>query len=262
MKHIYLLSIVALFLFTQACEIAPEEVETICLPTNLSMTLVQGSQTSKILADFYYQPGTGLLDHITWSNHQTHHFEYDATGRLKVVRVIRVDARVQEERWFVYDDVLVERVDLVKRNLDYTYLEPLDSILTGYVEYAYEGERITEESEYEITADGFREDYVKNVSYAYDKQGNLLSVEELDPRSGETRQVSMTYDQSKHPYYALPYYFEGMSHVNNMLSRSEVETGFDYTYNLSLNEHDYPDIIYEKLGSAYTRIISYSYMYE
>jgi hypothetical protein len=51
-----------------------------------------------------------------------------------VVRAIKVDVKVQEEKWFVYDDFLVERVDLVKRNLDYTYLEPLDSIYTGYVE--------------------------------------------------------------------------------------------------------------------------------
>ena len=262
MKNVILLSVLALFLFATACETYQEETEPSCLPLNISMTLVQGSQTSKILADFYYQPETGLLDHITWSNHQTHYFEYDGMGRLKVVRMMKVDIRVQEERWFVYDDFLVKRIDLVKRNLDYTYLEPLDSIYAGYVEYEYEGEMVMEESEYEISADGHREDYVRNVTYAYDNQGNLLSAEEFDPISGETNQISMTYDQSKHPYYALPYYFEGMSYVNNLLSRSEEETGFDYSYNLTLNEHEYPDIIYEKLGSAYTRIISYSYKYE
>jgi len=259
MKHYYLIAILVLFLFTTACELTPGELETTCLPTRISMTLVQGSQTHKILADFYYQEETNLLDHITWSNHQTHYFEYDERGRLKVVRMMKVDIRVQEERWFVYDDLLLERVDLVKRNLDYTYLEPLDSIFTGYVEYEYEGEQIIEESEYEISQEGHREEYVRNVSYTYDKQGNLLSLEEMDPRSGESNQVSMAYDQTRHPYHALSYYFEGNSHVNNMLSKFDEESGLDYTYNMLLNEHEYPETIYEKLGSSYTRIISYSY---
>ena len=70
----------------------------------------------------------------------------------------------------------------------------------------------------------------------------------------------MTYDQSKHPYFALPYYFDGMSYVNNMLSRSEEESGMDYIYDLRLNEYEYPETVYEKLGSTYSRITSYSYL--
>ncbi|MCK4990805.1 MAG: hypothetical protein KAS29_09980, partial [Bacteroidales bacterium] len=90
---------------------------------------------------------------------------------------------------------------------------------------------------------------------------NLLSSTELDPRSGESSSSTMTYDQSKHPYFALQYYINGESYVNNMLSRSEGDE-FDYTYNLSLNEYEYPETIYEKLGSAYTRISNYSYRFE
>ena len=261
MKHYILLAVLALFLFTQACELAPEEVEISCLPVNVSITLVQGSQTSKIIADFHYIPETDRLDRITWSNHQTHYFEYDSRDRISVVRAIKVDIKVQEEKWFVYDGFLVERVDLVKRNLDYTYLEPLDSIYTGYVEYAYEGENVIEEWEYEISEGGHREEYVRNVTYEYDSDGNLLSRTELDPASGESVTTTMTYDQSKHPYFALQYYINGESYVNNMLSRSEGDE-FDYTYNLTLNEYEYPETIYEKLGSAYTRISNYSYRFE
>ena len=258
MKHYILMAVLALFLFTLACEPAREEEETICLPVNMSITLVQGTQTSKIIADFHYLPETEQLDHITWSNHQTHYFEYDASDRIRVVRAMKVDTKVQEERWFVYDGLLVERIDLVKRNLDYIYLEPIDSIYTGYVEYEYEGEYIIEESEYEISAGGHREEYVRNVTYEYDSRGNLLSCTEMDPKSGETNHMTMTYDQSKHPYFGLQYYFKGESFVNNMLSRSE-EDDFDYTYELLLNDHEYPETIYEKLGSSYTRIINYSY---
>ena len=261
MKHYILLAVLALFLLTQACELAPEEVEVSCLPVNVSITLVQGSQTSKIIADFHYIPETDRIDHITWSNHQTHHFEYDSRDQISVVRAIKVNTKVQEEKWFVYDGFLVERVDLVKRNLDYTYLEPLDSIYTGYVEYEYEGENVIEEWEYEITEGGHREEYVRNVTYEYDSDGNLLSSTELNPESGETVTTTMTYDQSKHPYFALQYYINGESYVNNMLSRSEGDQ-YDYTYNLSLNEYEYPETIYEKLGSAYTRISNYSYRVE
>jgi hypothetical protein len=260
MKHYILLAILVPLLFTMACETAPEEPEARLLPENMSITLVQGSQTNKIIADFYYVPETDQIDHITWSNHQTHYFEYDASNRIKVVRVIKVDAKVQEERWFVYDGQEVERIDLVKRNLDYTYLEPVDSIYTGYKELTYEGGNIIEESDYEISADGFREVFVKNVAYTYDDRGNLLSSIETDPVNGESRNRAMTYDESKHPFYALKYYFDGESFVNNMRTKSDVD-GFEYNYDLLLNNEEYPETVYEKLGSSYTRIINYSYRY-
>jgi len=258
MKNYILLAVLPFFLLALGCESVEPEVEPVCIPTNISMTVVQGSQTLKIIADFHYRTGTDLLDHITWSNHQTHYFEYDDLDRIKVIRVMNVDAKVQEERWYQYAGSLVERVDLIKRNLDYTYLEPLDSIYTGYVEYEYEGSDITEELEYEITAGGHREEYIRNTSYGYDTEGNLISRTGLDPRSGESTQTTMTYDQTRHPYFALQYYFQGESYVNNMLTRSD-ESGFDYTYNLTLNEYEYPETVYEKLGSAYTRIINYAY---
>jgi len=259
MKHYIFLPVLALFLLTMSCESVPEEEETICLPVNMSITLVQGQHTSKIIADFHYIPETDRLDHITWSNHQTHYFEYDELDRIKMVRMVKVDTKVQEEQWYVYDGFLVERVDLVKRNLDYTYLEPLDSIYTGYVEYLYSGENVIEESEYEISAGGYREEYIRKVTYDYDGKDNLLSSTELDPRSGESSSTTMTYDQSKHPFAELQYYFKGESYVNNMLTRMDEASGFDYSYDISLNEFEYPNTVYEKLGSAYTRFISYSY---
>jgi len=252
------MAVVAFLLFLMSCETA-EVDETLCLPVNMSITLVQGSNTSKIIADFHYIPKSEQLDHITWSNHQTHYFEYDASERISVVRVMRVDVKVQEEKWFVYDGSLVERVDLVSRNLHYTTLEPLDSTYSGYVEFEYEGENIIEESEYKISEGGYREEYIRKVSYEYDNKGNLLSSTRTDPRTGETEQITMSYDQSKHPFSALQYYFSGESYVNNMLSKSEEESGFEYSYVLSLNDHEYPLSIHEKLGSSYTRIISYAY---
>lgn len=259
MKTFSFFAIAALFFTLVACDSAPEEEETICLPVNMTITLVQGSMTSKIIADFHYVPESDLIDHITWSNHQTHYFEYDASDRLAVVRAMKVDAKVQEEKWFVYDGSLVERVDLVIRNLDYVYLEPMDSIYSGYIEFEYNGNQVTRESEYEITANGHMEEFVRNVSYEYDIEGNLISRTESNPKTGETEHLTMSYDKSKHPFGGLQYYFNGESFVNNMVSKSVQETEFEYTYDLRLNEYEYPDIVYEKLGSTNTRIFKYGY---
>ena len=254
------LSLVSALLFSlMACESAVEEVETVCLPVNVSITQVQGSMTTKIIADFHYVPDSDLIDHITWSNHQTHYFEYDASGRLSVLKVMRVDTKVQQEKWFVYDGEQVERVDLVIRNLDYVYLEPLDSIHTGYIMMEYNGELITRERQYELVDEGENEDFVKDVRYQYDAQGNLTSINTMYPMMGESISQNMTYDQSKHPFGDLQYYFNGESYVNNMLSKADSDTGFEYSYELQLNEYEYPDAIFEKLGSSNTRIFKYAY---
>jgi len=259
MKTVPFIAIAALFFSLVACESSMDEIETICLPVNMTITQVQGSMTNKIIADFHYLPESDLIDHITWSNHQTHYFEYDASHRLTVVRMMKVDAKVQNELWFVYDGSLVERVDLVTRNLDYVYLEPKDSIYTGFVELEYNGNQVIRESEFALIANGNKEEHVRNVTHEYDGQGNLISSTVLDPVSGETEHLSMSYDQSKHPFGGLQYYFNGESFVNNVVRKSVQETGFDYTYDLRLNEYEYPELIYEKLGSSSTRIIKYAY---
>jgi hypothetical protein len=100
---------------------------------------------------------------------------------------------------------------------------------------------------------------VKDVRYEYDALGNLISSNSMYPQLGKTELQSMAYDQSKHPFGGLQYYFNGESFVNNMVSKSESETGFEYTYDLRLNEYQYPDVIYEKLGSSNTRIFKYAY---
>lgn len=259
MKSLIPAFLILLLLSVCSCETISEE-ESFCLPVNMSITVVQGDQTKKIIADFHYQEDSELLDHITRSDYQTQYFEYDASDRISVLKVMRVDLKVQEELWFVYDGSLVERIDLVTRNLHYTTLEPLDSIYTGYVEYEYEGKDVIEELEYEISRNGRKETYVRNVSYEYDSKGNLLSYITLDPKNGESSHQIMTYDQSKHPYHGLNYYFTGESFENNMLTKSEEDSDFDFTYEIQLNNEEYPETIFERLGSSVTRIIKYSYL--
>ncbi|MCP4309840.1 MAG: hypothetical protein GY790_01135 [Bacteroidetes bacterium] len=259
MKHISgLIPILMLFLIS-SCEGSGDEVEEICLPTSMSALIIQGTNTTKIIADFDYLPESDLLDHITWSNHQTHYFEYDDSNRLSVVRQLKVKEKVQDELWFRYDGQLVSEVILVRKNLDYAYLEPVDSIYTGYLNYEYEGKQIIAETEYRAAEGVGTINPVREVSYEYDGNGNILNTSTIYlDKSGSDETAVMTYDSDKHPFSALIYYFTGESFVNNQLTRSV--GNMDYTYDLTLNSRGYPEIIYEKLGSSNTQIIRYSYM--
>ena len=226
----------------------------------MTATIVRGADTQKIIADFHYLPGTARLDHITWSNHKTDYFEYDGQDRMSVVSQVLVDAKVREERWFHYEDELVKRITLVRRHLDYIYLEPTDSVCTGSVEFLYEGNRIVEEKRYEVSPGDNGQILVWQVEYSYDPDGNIISSRAFDPRSKEEQEMILTYDTNRHPFTGLEYYFKGESYVNNPLSISGGEHGLDYNYEMRLNEEGYPEIVYEKVGSAHTRIIRYSYM--
>jgi len=246
-------------LFLSSCETFQKEEEVVCLPTNMTATIIQGIESEKIIADFHYEEGTRMLDHITWSNHQTHIFEYDDAERLQVVRKVLVKEKVQNELWFEYDGELVERIVLVKKNLDYTFLEPIDSSYAGHIGFEYEGNEIIREERYEVPGGGGSEVLVRRVEYDRDEAGNITLATSYHP-DGSSSTVIYTYDTSKHPLSGLRYYFSGESYVNNMLTRSESAGNMDYTYDIDLNAQGYATIIYEKLGSANTRITRYSYM--
>ena len=260
MKRVYLpLMILSLFALI-SCESFMEEEEIVCLPTNMTATIVEGSSTKKIIADFHYVPDTDMLDHITWSNHQTHYFEYNGNEQLTVVRQVKVKEKVQKESYYQYDGGLVQRVELINRNLDYIFLEPIDSTYVGYIEFSYEGDRITEEIRYEMPENGATPEMVRRVTYDYDSKGNILSSSISEPGTKSGDLITMTYDSSKHPFSHLNYYFSGESYVNNPLSKQLSEDGLEYNYDFDLNEFGYPEMIYEKLGSANTRFIRYSYL--
>jgi len=242
-----------------SCEIFPEEEQVVCLPLNMSATIVQGTNTSKIIADFHYVPETDLLDHITWSNHQTHYFEYNESKELVVVRQLKVKEKVQEEMWFEYDGALVSKVVLIKKNLDFTFLEPIDSSYTGHIDFEYEGKHIVREIRYALTEAEGSEMVVQTSENAYDGEGNIISSTTSGMEEGESELVQICYDNGKHPFSELRTYFNGESFVNNQLSKSSGYGDLDYQYDIRYNTHEYPEIIYEKLGSSNTRIIKYTY---
>jgi len=252
------LSITSVFLIT-SCEISQDEdAAVVLLPTNMTASLIMGSNSSKLIADFHYIPDSDLLDHVTWSNHQTHYFTYDLSNRLSVLQKLKVKEKVREEFYLNYEGDLVSEVILVKKNLDYTYLEPIDSAYTGRIVYEYEGKRIIRESEYGIQKQGTKEYLVREASYTYDGDGNMLSRIITYPDGFEVDENAvMTYDSGKHPFSGLDYYFTGESFVNNQLSKTI--GSMEYSYNVTLNSQNYPEAIYEKLGSSNTAVFRYTY---
>lgn len=229
---------------------------------NISETIILGSSSDRILADFHYVDGSKLIDHITWSNHQTHYFEYDAQDRISVVRMKKIDVKRQEEMWYEYDENGPVRIKLVLKNLDYVYLEPVDSSYTGYVEYGYSGNRIDTETRYEFPVPAGSAVMTSKCSFIYDDRGNILRRERTEYIDGTaiSEVVDMTYDEGLHPFSGLSYYFTGESTVNNMLSRSSSVDGSNYSYEIQTNDYGYPEVIFEQLGSTNTRIIRYTYL--
>ena len=258
MKRINPLLCLVVIFIASSCQTTADEIQVVCLPLNMTSTIIQGTETKKIIADFHYVAETKRIDHITWSNHQTHYFEYDGSDRLSILRQVKVDTKVQEEMWFHYDGVLVDQILLIHRNLDYIFLEPVDSTYTGYITFGYEGANIVEQVRYAVAVNGDKE-IVWKAEYEYDASGNMVSSFTTDMKAGTSESVTMTYDKSTHPFSDLSYYFTGESFVNNLVTKTLVEKAFEYTYEFTLNEQGYPEIIYEKLGSANTRIIRYSY---
>lgn len=259
MKHLFVtLLLISVFLLS-SCEKSFEgDSSLLLLPTSMSETVIAGSNTTRVMADFHYHPDSDLVDHITWSNHQIHYFSYDAAKKLVVLKKLKVLEKVQEELYFSYEGEQVSEVLLVKRNLDYTYLEPLDSIYTGRIVYENEGMRVISEREYGIQKDSNREVLVREVAYEYDGGGNILSRKTSYMDGSEKDEtIDISYDAGKHPLSGLSYYFTGESFVNNPLTR--IVDKDDYSYDITLNSENYPEVIYEKLGSSHTRVFRYTY---
>ncbi len=260
MKRSFFSFSILAFVLLSSCEIiSKEDARVTLLPTNMTATVVMGSSSSKIIADFYYVPDSDLLDHITWSNHQTHYFKYDASAKLQVLSQLKVLEKVQDEYWFSYDGERILEVQMIRRNLDYSSLEPLDSSYTGHIEYEYEGNLVIRETEYGVQKGNQKEYPLRELSYSYDGNGNMLSRVSNDLEAGGEEEITeMTYDSGNHPFSNLKYYFTGESFVNNPLSKSSGV--MDFSYDITMNEQNYPERIYEKMGAAHTKIIRYTYM--
>jgi hypothetical protein len=54
----FIYTILPFFLLLYSCEEFQQEEEVVCLPVNMTATVIQGTESTKVIADFHYVPGT------------------------------------------------------------------------------------------------------------------------------------------------------------------------------------------------------------
>ncbi len=261
MKRILYTLIVLTLIAVSSCE---SEKATLvrCFPDRMSATIV-GAETVNLTADFHYIPDTELLDHITWSDKKTHEFEYDEFGTLTVVRLIRVDYKVQEEQWFSYDGNQLVRVDECPKQLDMIYLEPIegDSTYTGYREFEYSSGNITLEKIYQRDKN-HKDKLILEKKYEYDNNGNIIHNESTNVESKVVETTALSYHQSNHPYSQINMIFTGETFVNNVLTKTVETKNIGYTYDIILNSNKYPEQVVEKINGFQSSITRFTYICE
>jgi len=258
MKRIIYTLVTVTLIVASSCE---SENATLvrCFPDRMSANII-GGVTGNLTADFHYVPDSELLDHITWSDKKTHYFEYDDFGNLTLVRLKRIDYKVQEEQWFSYEGNKIIRVDECVKRLDIIYLDPIegDSSYTGHREFEYSGNNITLEKIYQVEKNK-KETLVIENAYEYDGNGNIIRsvLTDIEAKSEET--TALSYHQSKHPYSQINMVFTGETYINNVLSRTEQTDNLEYTYEIVFDNNKYPSEVIEKTNGRVSRVTRYTY---
>ncbi|MBN1131581.1 MAG: hypothetical protein JXR52_08330 [Bacteroidales bacterium] len=233
--------------------------EVRCFPKRMAVTIA-GGETTKLTADFTYVPGTGLLDHITWSNKQTDYFEYNDRGLPVLVRMKKVGFKIQEELWFIYEDERLVRLDRCSRRLDIIYQEPVegDSTFTGFHLYDYAGNRIGRERIY-TTSDGKKTELAEEIEYVYDETGNVVRMTSTDAKTKKQDILNFSYHASHHPFSQIKFYFTGESFIHNIITKSDLSENLEVTYDIILDGNRYPQQVVERTNSVLSRVIQYTY---
>lgn len=250
--------ITLILVVSSSCE--TESVEKVrCFPDRMSSNII-GGVTGNLTADFYYVSDSEMLDHITWSDKKTHYFEYDEFGDLAVVKLKKIDYKVQEEQWFSYEGNKIVRVDECVKSLDIIYLEPVegDSTYTGHREFEYSGNNITLEKIYEVGKNK-KEKLVFENSYEYDANGNIVRnvLTNIETKSEET--IALSYHQSMHPYSQINMFITGETFVNNVITRTESAENLEYTYEIVFDNNQYPKEVIERTNGRVSAVTRYTY---
>jgi hypothetical protein len=255
MKGFGILTLLILLMFLHGCG---TEQETRCFPGRVSTTIAQGTDATMITADYQYDGDRP--DRIIFSNFQTHFFDYYDDGRIRSVARKNVQTFQTLESIFAYEDGLAVRSDEYRIRLDRFTQENLDTVQTGYRLFAYEGGNVTEEKEFAIDQSSGAATLTLYKTYVYDAAGNMTSYVCLDDVEGDTIEASeYMYDVQRHPYRDLGLAFEGATHVNNVLRRTDLLTGEVYNHQVIYTTAGYPEQINIKQETYLVEVIRYDY---
>lgn len=244
-----------LLLILPGCE---TQKETWCFPGRISTTIADGTDATQVTADYQYEGERP--DRVIYSNFQTHFFDYYADGTLRSVTRKNVQTFQALESIYTYEGGLVERSDEYRVRLDRFTQENVDTVQTGYRLFTYVGGNITLERVFFMDASTGDESLQAYNTCTYDAAGNMTTYISLDDINGDTLEAaSFVYDTQKHPLRELGLVFEGETHVNNVLQRTDLLTGEVYNHQIIYTPAQYPEQINVKLGSYLVEVIRMDY---
>jgi len=244
-------------LLMAGCE--TDQEESYCYPQRITQTIPEGSETTQVTADFNYEDNR--LDHIIWSNFQTHYFSYLEDGNLRSVAKKNVQTFRTRESVMVYDEGRVSRTNKYSISLDRFTQENLDTTFTGYHLFTYEDGHIVLEEVYSNNEENTGADLAAYNMYTYDAVGNITRAVSLTAKGGDTLSASsFTYDNKKHPFNGLELPFEGESHINNVHERTDLVSGDVYFHQVIYTPSDYPEQLNIKQESYLTEVIRIDYL--
>lgn len=242
-------------MLVSSCE--PEE-EIRCYPERITRKIATGSGNNTIIADYKYIEDT--LDHIVRSDFQTHYYKYNDEGQIAVVSRKNVQTYQDNQSRYSYDGGLLVRSDEYRVSLDRFTQEELDAVQTGYREFFYNGKLVMEEKIYQMndTTESMELTLIK--SFKYDPSGNITEYAAMNQPAGDTIEAySYSYDLQRNPFSSMDLVFDGESHVNNIVEKTDLLTGEVASYQVLYNPTGFPNQVNIKLGDYISEIITIDY---
>lgn len=244
-------------LLLAGCETDPEK--SYCYPQRVTRTIPEGAETSQVTADYKYEDNR--LDHIIWSNFQTHYFSYLEDGSLGSVSRKNVQTFRTLQSVMVYDEGRVSRTNQYSITLDRFTQENVDTSFTGYHLFTHEDGQIVLEEVFDNNEESAGAELVAYNMYTYDAVGNITRAVSLTGHGGDTLSASsFTYDNKKHPFNGLELPFEGESYINNVHERTDMLNGDVYFNQIIYTTSDYPEQLNIKQESYLTEVIRIDYL--
>lgn len=255
--RIILAAILSLFVMLVAGCDEPEH-EFSCFPERVTRMTAEGTKATSVTADFKYEQER--LDRIVWSNFQTHFNSYNEAGKLVKIARENVQSFQKLESSITYKDELAVRTDEYRMKMDRFTHEDLDTMHMGYRLFEYDGDRLMVEKVYEKMDDSDQMELMFYKEYTYDLSGNIVQYICLDDIQGDTIEAfSYTYDTRRHPYSSLDLAFEGESHVNNVLEKTNLLKGVGYINQVIYSASGFPEQINVKQEDYLTEVVSIDY---
>jgi hypothetical protein len=250
-----LLLFVLLLLFFGCDE--PEPVVS-CFPQRVTRMAAEGTKASSVTADFKYEEER--LNRIVWSNFQTYFNSYDEAGRLVKIARKNVQNFQKLESRIAYENELAVRTDDYRMKMDRFTHEDLDTMHMGYRLYEYDGDRLMVEKVYEKLDDSEQMELLFYKEYTWDLSGNIIQYICLEDIQGDTIEAfSYTYDTMRHPYSSLDLVFDGESHVNNILKKTNLLKGVDYNNQVEYSHTGFPKQIIVRQDDYLAEVVSIDY---